>query len=204
MAQNEILPDLLADCLDVVFIGSAVGARSARRGHYYSHPTNAFWRLLDEVGFTPYRLRPEQDAEVLRYGIGVSDLVKDVAQSNDDGLNFSTGGEVLARVVGCSPGWIAFNGIGVGRQAAKQCGASTTVHGHQRWTIAGIQVFVLPSSSSANSRPVIEGKTKVEWWSELRQLVSAQERRPEARSRSSVRCVTQPQQMPFVARSATA
>lgn len=173
MAPNETLPDLLADDLDVVFIGSAVGEKSARRGHYYSHPTNSFWKLLYKAGFTPIRLRPDQDTEVLRYGIGISDLVKDVAQSNDDGLNFSKGGEVLARVASRSPGWIAFNGIGVGKQAAKYCGVSTTLHGHQRWTVAGIRVFVLPSSSSANSRVVIEGKTKVEWWGELRQLISA-------------------------------
>jgi len=171
--QSQTLPDLLTDNLDVVFVGSAVSVLSARNGHYYSNPRNAFWKLLNDAGFTPHRLRPDQDAEVLGYGIGISDLVKHVAQSNDDGLDFSNTGEVLAHVANHSPRWIAFNGMGVGKQAAKRYDVAVPSYGRQRWTIGGSNAFVLPSSSSANAKPVIDGKTKLEWWCELQQLTSA-------------------------------
>ena len=50
------LPDLLQPDLDVVFVGTAAGRRSADVGHYYVGAGNRFWSTLHHVGIA--RLRP--------------------------------------------------------------------------------------------------------------------------------------------------
>jgi double-stranded uracil-DNA glycosylase len=71
-----ILPDLLANDLDLVIVGTAAGRASARRGLYYAGPGNRFWRTLHEVGLTPVEMRPGEYAKLLDYGIGLTDLAK--------------------------------------------------------------------------------------------------------------------------------
>ena len=71
-----ILPDLLANNLDLVIVGTAAGRVSARRGLYYAGPGNRFWRKLREVGLTPIELRPDEYAKLLGHGIGLPDLAK--------------------------------------------------------------------------------------------------------------------------------
>jgi double-stranded uracil-DNA glycosylase len=70
------LPDLLRDGLDVVFVGTAAGKRSAELGQYYAHPGNKFWRTLHETGLTPRRLAPSAYSALLDFGIGATDLCK--------------------------------------------------------------------------------------------------------------------------------
>lgn len=69
------LPDLLQPDLDLVLVGTAVGERSAARD-YYAGRGSTLWAYLEEAGLTPTRLEPHDDAELLRYGIGLTDLVK--------------------------------------------------------------------------------------------------------------------------------
>lgn len=57
----HILPDILGPNLKVVFCGTAVGEKSARRGHYYAGPGNKFWQYLHASKLTPALLRPEDD-----------------------------------------------------------------------------------------------------------------------------------------------
>lgn len=79
------LPDLLVPGLDLVFVGINPGERSARRGHYYGHPGNAFWRALSASPLVARPVAPEDDAALadpaatgtgLR--IGFTDVVKRV------------------------------------------------------------------------------------------------------------------------------
>jgi TDG/mug DNA glycosylase family protein len=81
-----MLPDYLQPDLRLVLVGTAVGEKSAARGHYYAGPGNDFWAYLYETGLTPTRLTPNDDASLPRYGIGLTDLVKSIAQSHDRGL----------------------------------------------------------------------------------------------------------------------
>lgn len=82
-----MLPDYLTPGLKVVFVGTAAGERSAARGHYYSGRGNRFWELLWAVGLTSDRmLIPEHDAQILDYGVGLTDLVQGVAASTDSKL----------------------------------------------------------------------------------------------------------------------
>ena len=55
----SILPDLLANNLNLVIVGPAAGRASANRQLYYARPGNRFWRTLYEVGLTPVELRPD-------------------------------------------------------------------------------------------------------------------------------------------------
>ncbi len=108
-----MLPDYLEKELGVVFVGSSVATASAARGHYYAGPGNKFWELLWEAGFTGDRiLSPEQDAWVLRYGIGLTDVVKSVAASSDSLLKSTDYkvGPFLAKIEAYAPSVVAFNG----------------------------------------------------------------------------------------------
>lgn len=166
-----VLPDVLRPGLAVVFVGTAVGTTSANRGHYYSNSRNQFWKLLHEANLTPRRLAPEDDTSLPAFGIGITDLVKDVAQSHDRGLDFSATASVVANLEAARPRWVAFNGLKAGREAARALGKGASVAlGEQPWTLGESKVFVLPSSSSANAHmPYAE---KLRWWVAFRDLVA--------------------------------
>ena len=167
-----MLPDLLAPGLRIVFCGTAVATASAARGHYYSGPGNKFWHLLHDAGLTPSLLHPEEDASLLSYGIGITDLVKDVAQSHDRGLDYGRVDVAATHLIAVRPRWVAFNGLTAGRAAAVQLGLSRREQvavGEQSWCIGDSRIFVLPSSSGANaSTPYPE---KLRWWKRFSELV---------------------------------
>ncbi|MGZ5822698.1 MAG: mismatch-specific DNA-glycosylase [Hyphomicrobium sp.] len=77
------LPDLLQPDLDVVFVGTAAGRRSADIGHYYTGAGNRFWSTLHHVGITRRAFAPEDDASLMDLGIGFTDLSK-VGYGADD------------------------------------------------------------------------------------------------------------------------
>lgn len=163
-----MLDDLLRPGLTVVFCGTAVATASAARGHYYSGRGNKFWHLLHEAGFTPRLLAPEEDHAALGFGIGFTDLVKDVAQSHDRGLDYSKAVAVADHIAAADPRWVAFNGLEAGRAAANRLhrlSKRTIVLGEQEWRVGNSRVFVLPSSSGAGAAmPYAE---KLRWWSLL-------------------------------------
>lgn len=163
--MTHVLPDLLRPGLDVVFCGTAVATASAQRRHYYAGRGNRFWQLLHESGLTPTLLTPEDDATLPDLGVGITDLVKNVAQSHDRGLDFSATSSVAAHLEEAQPRWVAFNGMTAGTNAAKWLGRRVDGLGVQPWRIGVSRVFVLPSSSGANAgMPYAE---KLRWWSDL-------------------------------------
>jgi TDG/mug DNA glycosylase family protein len=83
-----MLPDHLQLGLRLVLVGTAVGEQSAARGHYYAGRGNMFWAFLEDAGLTPTLLNPIEDVQLLRHGIGLTDLVKSMAQSHDRGLPY--------------------------------------------------------------------------------------------------------------------
>jgi TDG/mug DNA glycosylase family protein len=143
------LRDYLRSGLFVVFCGLRPGGPG--RTHYYSTTANAFWRLLHEAGFTPHKLAPEEDASVLQYGIGLTDI-------NDDPAAFR------AKIRRYKPGWVAFNGkaaaaagLGIGRDALQ--------FGQYSQHLFSSHVFILPSSSATNTR--MPAKEKAKHWRAL-------------------------------------
>lgn len=166
-----VLPDILTTGLKVVFCGTAVGERSAARGHYYAGRGNDFWRLLKDAGLTPRLLSPEKDATLPEYGLGVTDLVKNIAQSHDRGLIYDIEG-FRRKVATYKPRWVAFTSKEAGKVAAKAFGQPTPGLGVAPWTVVDARVFVLPSPSGANRRSDYDGRpTRLDWWRQLADLV---------------------------------
>jgi TDG/mug DNA glycosylase family protein len=146
-----VLPDVIRPGLRVVFCGTAVGIRSARRGAYYAGPGNKFWPTLYAVGLTSRRLEPGEYASAVKYGIGLTDLCK--LRSGSDTEIGSSGFDVhrVEEVVRDNAPWmVAFNGVNAGRTAL----GSFERYGVQSDTFGGVEAWVLPSTSGAANR----------WW----------------------------------------
>jgi TDG/mug DNA glycosylase family protein len=169
-----VLPDYLEPGLRVVFCGTAPGLISAARGHYYAGPGNAFWTLLYQAGFVDHEVGPEHDSTMPHEGIGLTDLVKTMAQSHDRGLPYDVAG-LDARVRAAAPAWLAFTSKEAGGAAARWLGERPPALGRQDWGIGGAQVWVLPSPSGRNQgRASYDGRaTRLEWWAELARVVGA-------------------------------
>jgi TDG/mug DNA glycosylase family protein len=170
-----VLPDYLAPGLRVVFCGTAVGTRSAAVGGYYAGLGNEFWGTLHQVGLTPEPLGPSLSHRVLEFGIGLTDLAKDVAASSNRGLGsrYDVPGFV-AKMESHRPRWIAFHGKEAARPVSEALGQGTSIRlGEQGWDVADSKVFVVPSMSASNRSPKNwDGRESREsWWFELARLV---------------------------------
>ncbi|PEO43281.1 hypothetical protein CN563_22840 [Bacillus sp. AFS026049] len=61
----------------MVFCGTAAGNKSAQVGFYYASPNNKFWSAIHQVGLTPLQLKPNQYMDLLKFNLGLTDLVKE-------------------------------------------------------------------------------------------------------------------------------
>ncbi|MDA0229808.1 MAG: mismatch-specific DNA-glycosylase [Proteobacteria bacterium] len=154
--SGQILPDVLADGLDVVFCGSAAGSASAQAGAYYAWPGNRFWPILHESGLTPRQLLPSEFRNVLQYGVGLTDLSKfqSGADSSLDVGGDDTGG-LAEKIIAYKPRALAFNGKRAGSVFLREVLACKIKdYGLQPQALSATALFVLPSTSGAARR----------WW----------------------------------------
>jgi double-stranded uracil-DNA glycosylase len=161
-----ILPDILAPGLDLVICGTAPSRRSAAERAYYAHPGNLFWRTLHATGLTPERLRPEQYREVLRHGIGLTDLCKHEFGSDAELSRSAFDPENLRRKIEhFRPAAIAFDSKTAGRSFL---GRGIARYGRQPERIGETVIFVVPSPS---------GRARSYWdeapWREVASFVGA-------------------------------
>jgi TDG/mug DNA glycosylase family protein len=169
MKRAEILPDVLAPGLRVVFCGVAPGRVSAARRAYYAGPGNKFWPMLQRTGLTPRLFAPHEYPDVLALGIGLTDVCKtdfgadhELARDAFDAAGFMRKMEVYR------PQAIAFDG----KFAAKMAlGVKTIPYGRQPEMLFGAAVFVLPSPSGRAQRFWDE-----RYWFELADFVISQTR----------------------------
>jgi double-stranded uracil-DNA glycosylase len=159
-----VLPDYLTPGLDLVLVGTAVGTKSAERGHYYAGPGNEFWRFLFGSGLVPAPLGPEDDSRLPSYGIGLTDLVKSMAQSHDRGLVWELDLFTTA-IARYQPRVVAFTSKKGGQAYARTLGHSSVDYGAAPWTVMGRPAFILPSPSAANRKPT--QPPRLEWWRQL-------------------------------------
>jgi TDG/mug DNA glycosylase family protein len=169
--MSSKLPDYLAPRLRVVFCGTAAGTTSASRGHYYAGPGNLFWTYLYEARITTEPLFPSTDHRVLEFGVGLTDLAKEVAASSDLALkaHYDVDGFV-AKIERHQPSWVAFHGKQAAKVVSKHLGHGGSVAlGPQPWSVASAQVFVLPSASGSNrDRSRLEGRAdRLDWFKDL-------------------------------------
>src|ERR671916_490916 len=73
-ARGGKVPDLLVPGLRVLFVGINPSLYSAAVGHHFARPGNRFWPTLHAAGFTPRVLLPDEDAELPRHGVGVTNI----------------------------------------------------------------------------------------------------------------------------------
>ncbi|MFJ9250602.1 G/U mismatch-specific DNA glycosylase [Streptomyces sp. NPDC101776] len=145
------LDDVLAEHLDVVFVGINPGLASAVRGHSFSTPGNRMWPALHRSGFTPHRFRPEQERDLLGLGLGITSIVRrPTARASElTADEYRQGGsDLVRRMEALSPAWLAFLGV-TGYRAA--FGAVDASVGRQSAVIGGARVWVLPNPSGLNA-----------------------------------------------------
>jgi double-stranded uracil-DNA glycosylase len=145
------LGPILGPGLRVLFVGINPSLRSAEVGHHFARPGNRFWPTLHAAGFTPRRLRPEDDHELPAHGVGVTNLVarptRAAAELTPDELR--TGAAALARVVARDrPRLVAVVGMTAYRVAFGRAGAMI---GLQPDRLGGRPVWVLPNPSGLNA-----------------------------------------------------
>ena len=164
--DGRMLPDYLKPGLDVVFVGLNPSLKSAAVGHYYAGPGNQFWPFLAEAGFTDRLLRPDEDAEVLAYGIGLTDFVKRATRGVNDlkDQEFGNGlDSLIAKIARFSPKFVCFNGKSGYQAAVGKCD-----YGLQADDWSGTRLYVAPSTSGALP---IRRDVKLSCFMELKALV---------------------------------
>jgi TDG/mug DNA glycosylase family protein len=150
-AYGRGLPDVIGPGLDVLFCGINPGLWSAAVGHNFARPGNRFWPALHRAGCTPRLLRPDEEHELLRYRLGITNLV-DRATARAAELTAAelvAGGAALAaKVRRYRPAFLAVLGVGAYRDAFGHRDAQI---GPRPERLAGARVWVLPNPSGLNA-----------------------------------------------------
>ncbi|MGW9028888.1 G/U mismatch-specific DNA glycosylase [Streptomyces sp. NPDC055722] len=150
-ARDRLVPDVVADGLKVLFCGINPGLMTAATGHHFARPGNRFWPVLHLSGFTPRLLRPSEQAELLSYGLGITNVVARATARADEltAEEYREGGRVLStKVAHLGPRWLAVVGVTAYRAAF---GDRRAVVGPQEQTIGSSRVWVLPNPSGLNA-----------------------------------------------------
>jgi TDG/mug DNA glycosylase family protein len=150
-AEGRSVPDVLGPGLRVLFCGINPGLWSAAVGHHFARPGNRFWPALRLGGFTPRLLAPDEEGELLRLGLGITNLVErataGAAELRPEELR--AGAERLAaKVAAAPPATVAVLGVGANRTAFSQPKA---VVGPQPEPIGAAAAWVLPNPSGLNA-----------------------------------------------------
>ncbi|MGH7583667.1 MAG: G/U mismatch-specific DNA glycosylase [Gemmatimonadales bacterium] len=150
-ARDRTIRDVIAPGLTVLFCGINPGLYSGATGHHFARPGNRFWAALHAAGFTPRTLHPWEERELLRYGVGITNMVaRTTATAGElDRSEFQAGRRRLERKVRkYRPAWLAVVGIGAYREAF---GRPKAVIGEQEERIDAIRIWVLPNPSGLNA-----------------------------------------------------
>lgn len=145
------LGPILGPGLRVLFVGINPSLRSAEVGHHFARPGNRFWPTLYAAGFTPRRLRPDEDHELPAYGIGVTNLATRATRAADEltAGELRAGAAELERTVRLHlPRLVAIVGMTAYRLAFARPGAAMGLQGDE---IGGRPVWVLPNPSGLNA-----------------------------------------------------
>ena len=165
------LPDIVAPGLRVLFCGINPSLLSAQRGHNFARPGDRFWPALHGAGFTPRRLRPEEDRELLRHGLGITNLVSRptaaASELGDDELRAGAA-ELEALVARYRPRVVAIVGLGAWRTGFSRPRATV---GLQAQRIGGRPAWVLPNTSGLNAHHQLPELVRL--FAELREWVEA-------------------------------
>ncbi|QKW53839.1 G/U mismatch-specific DNA glycosylase [Streptomyces buecherae] len=169
-ARDRVVPDVVAPGLRVLFCGINPGLMSAATGHHFARPGNRFWPVLHASGFTPRRLRPDEERELLTYGLGITNVVaRASARADELGADeYREGGRILReKVARLRPAWLAVVGVTAYRVAFDDRKARV---GPQDTSLGDTRVWVLPNPSGLNAHWSLE--TMAEEYGRLREAAS--------------------------------
>jgi TDG/mug DNA glycosylase family protein len=150
-ATERTIPDVIAPDLDVLFVGINPGLYSGATGFHFARPGNRFWKAIYGAGFTQRVLDPSEQGELLRAGIGITNLVArttaTAAELSPDELR--TGARILiGKVERWKPRSVAFLGISTYRVGFQK---PTATIGRQPIRLADAAVWLLPNPSGLNA-----------------------------------------------------
>lgn len=158
------LTDMLEPGLNIVFCGTAVGNESAQKNAYYANSSNTFWKVLAQTGLTKEEILPEDYKNLLKYGIGLTDINKiESGMDKDVDLNDDTDVAILRfKMLKYEPKILAFTS----KESAKVFFRTKNVqYGLQTQTIGKTKIYVCPSTSGA-----ARGHFDINYWLGLKDL----------------------------------
>lgn len=148
---RQVLGPILGYGLRILFVGVNPSLRSAEVGHHFARPGNRFWPTLHAAGFTPRRLRPDEDSELPAHGVGVTNIAlrptRAAEELTRDELREGAA-ELECTVRRHRPALVAVVGLTAYRTAFERPKASM---GLQPDEIGGRPVWVLPNPSGLNA-----------------------------------------------------
>jgi TDG/mug DNA glycosylase family protein len=150
-AAGKTLPDVIAPNLRVLFCGINPGLYTAAVGHHFARPGNRFWPALHKSGFTDRLVSAFDERELLKSGIGISNVVPHATASAAEltAEDLIAGGRRLAaKVKRYRPKVVAILGVGAYRHAF---GKPKARIGEQTERIHDASVWVLPNPSGLNA-----------------------------------------------------
>ena len=153
-ARNATLPDVLpapGEPFRVLFTGINPGLYSAATGWHFARPGNRFWPALHASGFTPTQLKPYQQQELTRYGLGITNVApRATAQAAELATaELREGGARLLALAGARrPRFVAIAGVTAYRIAFGRPKASI---GPQPECLGPARLWILPNPSGLNA-----------------------------------------------------
>jgi double-stranded uracil-DNA glycosylase len=164
--ESEV-PEYLGPQSRIVFCGINPGHWSARAKAPFANPRNDFWRLLHAAGFTPRVLEPQEAAELVPLGLGLTNAAGRTTRGAGDlrKADFAGAADRLEHVAHTiRPAVIAF----VGKAAYTGTFGGRVQHGLQERRLGDTALFVLPSTSPANA--AVPWEERLRWFRALKEL----------------------------------
>jgi TDG/mug DNA glycosylase family protein len=161
------LEDIVARDLRVLLVAINPATPSAKSGHHFATPTNAFWRLLHASGLTTRLYVPAEARRLLEDGIGLVSLVDRPTRMASDlrPAELRAGARRLAtKIERWRPRTVALLGLTLLPFVLPE--ADEPGPGPKRATFGGAPVFVVPNPSGRNrAYPGLAGK--LPWYQKL-------------------------------------
>jgi len=162
------VPDVLAPGLKAIFCGINPGRVSAAARAHFANPRNDFWRLLQDAGFTPRLMAPEEQFDLPSYGYGLTNAAYRTTPGSGDlrRRDFAGSAERLEGIAReLEPGVIAF----VGKEAYRGAFNERPELGLQKRKLGETRLYVLPSTSPANA--AVPYAERLRWFRRLARLI---------------------------------
>jgi TDG/mug DNA glycosylase family protein len=150
-ARDRSVPDLIGRRVQLLLVGINPSLSSGATGFHFATPGNRLWPALYGAGLTTRLLQPSDTADLIRSGIGITNLANRATRNATEVLDWEllNGAEtVRATVERHEPKVVAVLGIGAFRRAFQSPAAKL---GRQPVRLAMSELWVAPNPSGVNA-----------------------------------------------------